>query len=693
MDDLTRQVRIALVAVLVIFPVGIVGFMWFENMTIIDATWSIFITLTTIGYGDVYAETPEGRVFTIFIVIFGLGALASLLQATFAIFISPTVRQLRDVRRMQKSISQLENHYIICGKGEMVDKTVGYLLQSAELRRAHLQEKIYRPIDDFLDNIMGDDEDGHYVRFRSFLHKIIVSIFNLVNNQSTLLDIVVVITTDPVYASELRNAGLYVLEGNPTDDKYLELAGIDRARAMMVMLDNDTETLLTVLTAHNLAPNLAITAAVLDEDLGRKIIRVGANASITPYDTAGQFLNNATLRPAVNDFLHGFLFNHDTKNTVVQLNLWDDSPWIGKTLHDLQLKEQFGASVLGVRQTDGRYQYAIRGDYVFEEDDVLIVVVDPSHVEALLAAHEGKDSKAIHIPLWQPLPIATKPPTSQKTYTLVEAEDAIKDLSKHFIICGTDRVARRSIAKLNPERPFVIISNDNQLTSELLKRGFRVVHGNPTYEETLRRAGVHKAQAIMVAIEDKADSVLTILSCRSLNKGLLITTTAYTDDMIDKLERAGADRVVSPFHVAARFVLLKTTRPEISDFLNYILFNYQTQLETTELYMENDSPWIGKQLGELQLREDYNAGVLGIRLDDASTFIYAPSHHHIIKPQEVLIVVTPMKHSDELRDIAHGSESKRPKTLRRTQILKSDTWTLDQIKELIHQNQQQVAGD
>ena len=56
--------------------------------------------------------------------------------------------------------------------------------------------------------------------------------------------------------------------------------------------------------------------------------------------------------------------------------------------------------------------------------------------------------------------------------------------------------------------------------------------------------------------------------------------------MIEKLERAGADRVVSPFHVAARFVLLTTTRPEISSFVNAVLYNYHTGLETTEIYME-----------------------------------------------------------------------------------------------------------
>ena len=78
---------------------------------------------------------------------------------------------------------------------------------------------------------------------------------------------------------------------------------------------------------------------------------------------------------------------------------------------------------------------------------------------------------------------------------------------------------------------------------EMLARGFRVVQGDPHNEKTLLRAGVKRASAIMVAVDEKAKSILTVLACRAINKRLLITATAPSDDMFDKLERAGADRV------------------------------------------------------------------------------------------------------------------------------------------------------
>ncbi|MBZ0275441.1 MAG: NAD-binding protein, partial [Anaerolineae bacterium] len=189
--------------------------------------------------------------------------------------------------------------------------------------------------------------------------------------------------------------------------------------------------------------------------------------------------------------------------------------------------------------------------------------------------------------------------------------------------------------------------------------------GSPTQENTLRRAGIDRALAIMISLEDEADSVLTVLNSRALSKRLLITATAQTDDAIPKLQRAGADRVVSPFQVAGQFVLLATTRPVVNDFLQYVLFNYLVGIETTELYMQDDSPWIGKTLEDLRLEQLFRAGVIGVRLANGH-FIYAPPITHVIGQEEVLIVVTPMEHSDELRITASGSATKRPTTLRRS---------------------------
>src|SRR5262249_24732350 len=153
-----------------------------------------------------------------------------------------------------------------------------------------------------------------------------------------------------------------------TNDDLLKRAGIERAHAMMVMLDNDTEALLTVLTARSLNSSLGITAATLEEDLAPKMIRVGANGVVAPYDVAGQILNNATLRPAVNEFFNSIVFSQKTDSQATQLFLWDDSPWISQCLGDLQLRQEFQAGVIGLRLESGNFIHVPPDDYVLQEN-------------------------------------------------------------------------------------------------------------------------------------------------------------------------------------------------------------------------------------------------------------------------------------------------------------------------------------
>ncbi len=687
-DDVRRQIRIALIAIVVILPVGIVGFMVLENRNFLDALWLTITTLTTIGYGDIVAKTEVGRIFTLMLIIFGLGTFAFAAQAAVALLVSPTLREIRQKRRAAKAISKLANHYIVCGSGELVTKTVDSLFESAQARKLHQETELYQPLDTVLDNLLGDDDEGNYVKLRKLIRQAYLACANLILRRQSILDVVVVVTTDHDYANELRDNGLLVIEGDPTQDETLRDAGIQRARAIMVLLESDTETLLTVLTAHNMNPALFITASTHNENLAPKMLRVGAHEAITPFDVAGQFMNSATLRPVVNDYFTKILFDYHSPYQITQLNMGEDSPWIGKRLRQLDLRNHFDAGVIGIRHDDGHFTYAPGEDYILHEGDIILAVAPAWRIRAIQKTARKGTKQQPNIITWQKLHTPFNPPTSDKTYSLLESEEAVQKLSQHFIIAGCGRLAMHTINKLDPKRPFVIVSNDNTHTSELLKRGFRVIHGNPTDENVLIKAGINRALAIMVIIEDQADAVLCVLTCRAMSKKLLISAIALTDEMIPKLERAGADegRVVSPFRIAAQFVLLTTTRPDISDFMRYVLYNYTTGLETADLYIYEDSPWVGETIESLRLDRIFRAGVIGVRLADGETFIYGPPATHVIRPNEVLIAVVPMTHFDEMRRAAMGGREVRPTTLRRADVMKSHVWTAEEIEAIMSRN-------
>ena len=689
MNDIRRQFRAASILVLIILPVGIIGFNLIEGLSFVESIWLTFITLTTIGYGDSVASSQFGKLFTIGLVVVGLGALTFFLSTSFALLFSAEAMAHRRRLRIKRQTGKLHNHYIICGSGEMVDKTIGYVLQSAQIRRKRYQDTLYRPIASFISRIFGARDLGRFLAFRTFVQRLFLLYVNNFVVHTTLLDLIVVVTEDVEYAERLRSASIQVVDGDPTEDDTLRSAGIERARAIMVMLDQDTESLLTVLTARNLNPAIYVTAAAVEAELKLKMIRAGANIVLAPYEVAGQFLNSATLRPAVNDFFNSIMFDQETQHQITQLELGENSPWIGKRIGELQLREQFDAGVIGIRKEDGDFVHAPGISRTLQEDEVLLAVAPGLMIPKLQAECRpgGRDER--RFATFQRLAPRREIKRLDHQLNEGEIEAAVGSMSKHFVICGNDHIMQSAVRYLDPARPFVLMSHDEAVTREWLNRGFRVIHGNPAREEVLIKAGVERAQAIMISIEDKAAAVLTVLSARSISKSLLISVTATTDNMIEKLRRSGADRVVSPFHVSAQFVLLSTTRPEIAEFMQHVLYNEITGLETAEFYMESDSPWIGKTIESLGLMIRFRAGVIGIRRAKSNSFLYAPPLDTVIQAHEVLIVVTPMQYFDEMRAIATGHKDKRPATLRlQLDAHATGAWSRDMIRELIKQQEE-----
>ncbi len=686
MNDLRRQFRAAAVLIFIVVPIGIAGFAFIEGMSVFDAIYLTIITLTTIGYGDFTPKTELGRLFTLVLVGAGMSALLFFLSSSFALLFSSEAMTRRRLFQTRKKIRKLNSHYIICGTGEMVDKTIGYVLHGAEIRRKQHQQSLYQPIENLLNRFFGPADRGRMLVLRRLIDRLFLLYHHVFVDHVTLLDLLVVVTDDEEYAEHLRAAGILVIDGDPTDDDDLLSAGIARARAIMVMLNQDTESLLTVLTARNLNPRLYITAAAVEEELKLKMVKSGANVVLAPYEVAAQFLNSATLRPAVNDFFSSILFEQDHHHQITQLELGDDSPWIGRRINDLSLSERYNGGILGIRLESGDFAHTAGGRRFLQEDEILLVVAPGPMVPNLQHDCRPQGRDEMRFASFQRLIPTRASKSLDDVYSLEESEAVIETMAKHFVICGNDHIIQSAVRFLDPARPFVLISNDVEVTERWRQRGFRVIHGDPAQESTLKKAGVKRAQAIMISIQDKAAAVLTVLSARTISKSLLISVTATTDDMIEKLRRSGADRVVSPFHVAAQFVLLSTTRPEIADFLQHVLYNEITGLETAELYMEDDSPWIGKTIRELALTMRYRASVVGVRRANRRDFLYTPPPEHLVRPQEVLIVITPMEFFDEMRANATGHKDKRPATLRlEVDVTASGVWSRDMIRELIQQ--------
>lgn len=200
----------------------------------------------------------------------------------------------------------------------------------------------------------------------------------------------------------------------------------------------------------------------------------------------------------------------------------------------------------------------------------------------------------------------------------------IAQLKGHSIICGHGRMGQ-TICEYLEERnkPFVVVDIDEERITEVCSRlGWHYVIGDATLDETLIRAGIERADALTTVLETDADNLYVVLSANMLNNKLKIVARASDEKAIQKLERAGAARVVSPFRSGAVKMARFMLNPSVEDFLE-IADNKGNELQLVDLQITVDSPYAGIRLSETDFRSR-GIMVIGIRRENGEQLMPAP---------------------------------------------------------------------
>ncbi len=207
-------------------------------------------------------------------------------------------------------------------------------------------------------------------------------------------------------------------------------------------------------------------------------------------------------------------------------------------------------------------------------------------------------------------------------------------LKQHFIICAYGRVGRTVVRELEAEgQAFVVIDRDDGLEDELLQDGVTYVIGDPTSETVLRSAAIHKAKGLVCAVDDDADNVFITLAARSLNPDLFIVARASETTSADRLYRAGADRVVSPYATSGRQMALLVTKPRVVDYIDLVAREV-TPLRIEEILVEPESELEGRRLGEAAA---VNV-VVAVRREDGE-LIRNPESDLILQAGDLLVLL------------------------------------------------------
>ena len=215
----------------------------------------------------------------------------------------------------------------------------------------------------------------------------------------------------------------------------------------------------------------------------------------------------------------------------------------------------------------------------------------------------------------------------------------ITDLTNHFLICGYGRVGEQ-VAKefTRAGDDFVIVDSNPESIARAREDGHLHVEGDAADDEALHRAGITRAKGLVACVDSDADNVFVTLSARVIAPELWIVARGNTEESHNKLEKAGADKVVSPYAIGGREMATLMLKPMVSDYLDVVTGGGELELRVEQFELSSTSPVIGKSIRELEIRHRTGASVLAVR-KPGEAFDTNPSPDMKLDEKDVLITV------------------------------------------------------
>lgn len=235
----------------------------------------------------------------------------------------------------------------------------------------------------------------------------------------------------------------------------------------------------------------------------------------------------------------------------------------------------------------------------------------------------------------------------QEGIRLRQQRRVMDSLLGHYIICGFSRTGRQIAKEFRAEDvAFVIIDSDLESVQKAQIEGYTVYQGDATLDESLLQVGVERAICIVAALPSDAENLYTVLSAKTLNPNIRAIARASTEEALQKLQRGGADAVISPYITGGKRMAAAALRPQVMDFVDGIISGTDRQLYMEEFLLDPaTSPFVRQTLGQARLRAQTGALLLAIRRAHGE-LIGGPTAETVFMPGDVLIA---MGTSEQLR--------------------------------------------
>ncbi len=322
---------------LLLLSIGTVGYSLLLRIAVLDALYMTVITISTVGYKEVTLMTPAAKVFSIFVIFMGLGLVGYMVSTTATYLLEGAMRDTFRKRRLRKRMEEMQNHIIICGGGETGENVIRQF------------EKSQAPF--------------------------------------------LVIDNDPERIADLAERGIIAIQGDAEEERVLEEAGIHRARGLISTLSTDADNVFTVLTARYLNPDLFIISRAIEEHAHDKLLRAGADRTISPNEIGGRRMAALMLRPTVISFLDMMTHVGEVILDLEDVELSAGSELDGLRLKEARIPDKTGLIVMALHKGGAERMVFNPGpDEILKPGDSMIVLGTEEQIAGLKSL-AGSDAK------------------------------------------------------------------------------------------------------------------------------------------------------------------------------------------------------------------------------------------------------------------------------------------------------------
>jgi voltage-gated potassium channel len=309
-------VIVAIMIALLAFGTG--GYMFLQHYSFIAALYMTVITLSTVGFTEVHPLNNVGRIFTIVLIFMGAGYVAFALAYFSQIVLDGDVLEAYRRRRLTKKLDQMQDHYIVCGYGQMGQIIVDQLQQN----------KVP----------------------------------------------VVIMESDESVLPRLREKNLVYLFGDATDEENLITAGIRRAKGLVSVVTKDSENVFIVLTARDLNKKLLIFARAGSPGTDKRLLKAGADRVVSPYAIGAVRIAHNILRPTVTDFLELALSGEGMDLRMEEMRIPDDSKLVGMDLMASGIRSNYNLIIVAIKRPEGTMVFNPHPREKFQAGDTLVAI-------------------------------------------------------------------------------------------------------------------------------------------------------------------------------------------------------------------------------------------------------------------------------------------------------------------------------